>query len=73
MVDTSKYKIAERLISVWVHEKEQTGETYEEIRESSFHRFNRAASSEANLQEARPHDVHIWLWSYLQEIFQLFR
>ena len=30
MVDTSKYTIEERLIvSVWVHETEQTGETYE--------------------------------------------
>ena len=53
MADTSKYTIEERLIvSVWVHEKERTGETYEEIRENFFLRFNKTAPSEANLQEA---------------------
>ena len=53
MADTSKYMIEERLIiSVRVHEKERTGETYEEIREKFFLRFNKAARSEANLHEA---------------------
>ena len=53
MADTSKYTIEERLIvSVWFLEKERTGETYEEIRENLFLRFNKAAPSEANLQEA---------------------
>ena len=53
MADTSKYTIEERLIvSVWINEKERTGETYEEIRENFFLRFNKAAPSEANLQEA---------------------
>ena len=54
MEDTSKCTIEERLIvSVWVHEKERTGETYEEIREKFFLRFNKAAPSEANLEETR--------------------
>ena len=53
MADTSKYAIEERLIiSVWVHEKERTGEAYEEFRENFFLRFSKAAPSEANLQEA---------------------
>ena len=53
MADTSKYTIEERLIvSVWVQEKERTGETYEEIRENFFLRFNKAAPSEANLHDA---------------------
>ena len=53
MADTSKYTIEEHLIvSVWVHEKERTGEMYEEIRENFLLRFNKAAPSEANLQEA---------------------
>ena len=53
MADTSKYTIAERLIvSVWFHEKELPGETYEEIRENFFLHFNKASPSEANLQEA---------------------
>ncbi|PSN54575.1 Eukaryotic translation initiation factor 3 subunit I [Blattella germanica] len=52
MADTSKYTIEERLIiSVWVHEKERSGETYEEIRENFFIRFNKAAPSEANLRK----------------------
>ena len=48
MGDTSKYTI----VSVWVYEKERTGETYEEMRGNFFLRFNKAARSEANLQEA---------------------
>ena len=53
MADTSKYTIHERLIvSVWIHEKERTGETYEETRENLILRFNKAGPSEANLQEA---------------------
>ena len=53
MADTSKYAIQERLIvSVWIHEKERTGETYEEIRENVFLRFNKTGPSEATLQEA---------------------
>ncbi|PSN35328.1 hypothetical protein C0J52_17146 [Blattella germanica] len=52
MADTSKYTIKERIIiSVWVHEKERSGETYEEIRENFFLRFNKAAPSEANLRK----------------------
>ena len=52
MADTSKYTIEQRLIvSVWVHEKERTGESYEEIRENLFLRFNKAAPSEANLRK----------------------
>ena len=53
MADTSKYMIGERLIiSVWIHEKEGTGETDEEIRENFYLRFNKAVPSKANLQEA---------------------
>ncbi|PSN29715.1 hypothetical protein C0J52_27452 [Blattella germanica] len=52
MANTSKYTIEEHLIiSVWVHEKERSGETYEEIRENFIHRFNKAAPSEANLRK----------------------
>ena len=53
MVDTSKYTIEEHhIVSVWIHEKEQTSETYEEIRENFFLRYNKTAPSEANLLEA---------------------
>ena len=53
MLDTSKYTIEKRLIiNMWIHEKEQTGETYEEIREKFFLCFNKATPSEANIQEA---------------------
>ena len=53
MADISKYTTEEHLIvSAWVLEKEWTGETYKEIRENFFPRFNKAASNEANLQEA---------------------
>ena len=54
MADTCKYTIEERLIvSVWIHEKERTGEMYEEIGENFFPRLNKAAPREANLQGAR--------------------
>ncbi|KAJ4447734.1 hypothetical protein ANN_09742 [Periplaneta americana] len=47
--DTSIYTIEEHLIvSVSVHEKQRTDETYEEIRENFFYRFNKAAPNEAN-------------------------
>ncbi|PSN54344.1 hypothetical protein C0J52_16037 [Blattella germanica] len=39
------------IVSVWVHEKERSGETYEEIRENFFLRLNKAAPSEANLRK----------------------
>ncbi|PSN52419.1 hypothetical protein C0J52_03164 [Blattella germanica] len=52
VADTSKYTIEERLIvSVWVHEKERSGETYEKIRDNFFLRFNKAAPSEVNLRK----------------------
>ena len=52
MADTSKYTIEENLIvSVWVHEKERTGKTYEEITKNFSLRVNKEAPSEANLQE----------------------
>ncbi|KAJ4441854.1 hypothetical protein ANN_11713 [Periplaneta americana] len=52
MADIRIYMIEKRLIvSVWVHEKERICETYEEIRENFFHRFNKAAPSEAYLRK----------------------
>ncbi|KAJ4426074.1 hypothetical protein ANN_26883 [Periplaneta americana] len=54
MADASIYTIEERLIdNVCVHEKQRTGEMYEEIRENFFLRFNKAAPSEANLRKLR--------------------
>ena len=62
MTDTSKYTIEERIIvTVWVHERERTGDTYEEIRENFFLHFNKAAPSEANLQEFPTHNVYVYL------------
>ena len=53
MAKTCKCTIEERpIVSVWVHEKERTGVTWQEITENFFFRFNKAAPSEANLQEA---------------------
>ena len=58
MADTSKYTIEERLIvSVWIHEKERTGETYEESRESFFLRFNKAAPVKPFSKKPRLHKV----------------
>ena len=54
MADTSRYMFVEHLIAhVCVHEKERTGETYEEIRGNFFLRFNKAAPIEANLRVAQ--------------------
>ena len=59
MADASKYTIEERLIvRVWVHEKERTGETYKEIGENFFLRFNKAAPSEAKLPKFSQADRH---------------
>ena len=75
MADTSKYTIEECLIvSVWVHEEGRTGETYEEIRENVFLRFNKAAPSKANLQKGPDLTTcNNWLWSYLKVNLSIIR
>ena len=44
---------------MWVHEKERTGETYEEIRGNFFLRFNQAVPSAVKSisKKRRPHNV----------------
>ena len=75
MADISKYTNEEPLfVSVCDHEKERTGGTYEEIRENFFLRFNEAAPSEANPQEAPTSQcTTTGCGPTLKKIFQLFR
>ena len=66
MADTSKYTIEERLIvSLWVLEKEQTGETYEEIRETSFFVSLKQISQSPRIPDLTTCDN--WLWYCLKE------
>ena len=52
MLPSQPARRARLIVSLWIHEKGRTGETYEEIRRNFFLRFNKAAPSEVNLQEA---------------------
>ena len=68
MVDTSKYTIEERLIAtMWFHDKERTGETYEEIRENFFLVSIKQLPVKPNSRSPNLTTCDNWLWSYLKE------
>jgi primosomal protein N'' len=50
MADTSSYSIAERLVaSVWVHERQHTGQTMSQVMAAFRERFNKAPPRRATL------------------------
>jgi hypothetical protein len=52
MADTSGYSIEERLVaSVWVHERQHTGQTMSQVRAAFLERFNKAPPPRATLLE----------------------
>jgi hypothetical protein len=51
MVDTSPFSIEECLVSMWVHEKGQSGQSYDEIRANIALHFNKAPQTESNLHK----------------------
>ena len=73
MTHTSKYTIEERLIvSVWVHEKERTGETCEEIRENYFVSIKQLPVKPISMKPDLT-TCDNWLWSYLNENISIIR
>jgi len=50
MADTSSYSIKERLVaSVWVHERQHTGQTMSQVMAAFWERFNKAPPRRATL------------------------